>query len=129
MDPHAEAVAIRETHEEVGLNLEATERLGSLSHLPILPAGGVLAPFVFYLGAERPAARRNHEVDAVFWVPLEHLWDPLQATTIRWPYGDQHLVFPGIRWGDEVIWGLTYRILVSLAEVLGRPLPSPRAPR
>lgn len=124
-DPDDEAVAIRETREEIGLDLDQAEQLGGLSHLPILPTGGVLTPFVYYVGEALPPLRRNYEVDAVFWVPLDDLWDRRRATTIRWPYGGAHLDFPGIQWEDGVIWGLTYRILVSFAAVLRRPLPSP----
>jgi 8-oxo-dGTP pyrophosphatase MutT (NUDIX family) len=124
-DADAEAVAIRETHEEVGLELQDAERLGPLAALPILPTGGVLTPFVYYLGEQIPSVQTNHEVDAVYWVPVQHLWDPDQATTIRWPYRGQNLVFPGIRWEGGVIWGLTFRILVSFAHLLGHPLPAP----
>jgi 8-oxo-dGTP pyrophosphatase MutT (NUDIX family) len=124
-DVDAVAVAVRETREEVGFDLHRAEQLGALSELPILPTGGVLTPLVYDVGRNTPDLHRNHEVDAVYWVPLQHLWDPTQATTIRWPYGDQHLVFPGIRWHEGVIWGLTLRILASFGKVLGHPLPTP----
>jgi 8-oxo-dGTP pyrophosphatase MutT (NUDIX family) len=124
-DRDAEAVAVRETLEEIGLDLHDAERLGALSQLPILPTGGVLSPFVYYLGEQAPEATLNHEVDAVYWVPLHHLWDPAQATTIMWPFRGQDLAFPGIRWEGGVIWGLTFRILVSFARLLNKPLPAP----
>jgi 8-oxo-dGTP pyrophosphatase MutT (NUDIX family) len=128
-DHDAEAVAIRETREEIGVDLGRAERLGALSDLPILPMGGVLSPFVYYVGEAPPETRANHEVDAVDWVPAGHLWDPAQATTITWPYRGQNLVFPGIRWKEGVIWGLTLRVLESFARVLGHPLPEPRKGR
>src|SRR5947209_19260742 len=55
-DPHPEAVAERETFEEVGLALDERHRLGALSHVPVRLGGGdysmVLSPFVYHLGPD-----------------------------------------------------------------------------
>jgi hypothetical protein len=42
-------------------------------------------------------------------------------------FNDEPFKLPGIRWGEQVIWGLTHRILVMFAAVLGRPLPGAEA--
>src|SRR4029079_18019039 len=69
-DPHPEAVAERETLEEVGLAIGESHRLGALSHVLVRLGGGdhrmVLSPFVYYLGPDllpfapiRPRWRRR----------------------------------------------------------------------
>lgn len=125
-DPTAEAVAIRETREEVGLHLEHAEPIGGLAPITVRPAGplGMLSPFVFYVGVERPPlVPQQAEVADAFWIPLAHLWDERNKGTIDWEHLGQKMRFPGIRFGEHVIWGLTHRVLGQWGEQLGRPLP------
>lgn len=127
-DPSPPDVAIRETREELGLDLERAEYIGRLSELPIRPvihAGGVLSPFVFYAGEELLRLVPNYEVAAAHWVRLAHLWAPENADTLAREYGGVLLYFPGIRYGEQIIWGLTYGILGVFAAAIGRPLPQP----
>lgn len=130
-DPSAQAVAIREAREEVDLRLEHAEALGALPSISLRPAGalGVLSPFVFYAGVERPPLQpQADEVAEVYWIPLPYLWDERNRGTIDWEHQGQLWRFPGIRFGEHVIWGLTHRVLVQWAEQLGRSLPSASEP-
>ncbi len=125
-DPSANAVAERETMEEIGLILHAQQLVGPLpvrqierQHLKLL------SPFVYYVGAgarSTARVRERHEVASVFWVPLQHLFDRNSATELEYPMSGTATTFPGIRYGDHVIWGLTLRILESFAEIMQRPL-------
>ncbi len=128
-DVDAAATAVRETREEVGLELDGCKHLGALAeqHLsrPGLDVTMVLSELVFYLGSELPALRPNYEVAAAFWIPLAHLWDPGNATRYEVRHDGQLQRYPGIRFGEQVIWGLTFRVLMMFAEVVGRPLPRP----
>ncbi len=124
-DPTAQAVAIRESREEVGLQLEHAELIGALASVPVRPAGNLsdLLPFAFYVGAERPPLRPNEEVAETYWIPLRHLWDPQQRDTVDWEHDGRLLRFPGIRYREHIIWGLTYRVLAQWGARLGQPLP------
>lgn len=117
--------AIRETREEVGLHLRTAEWLGELSHVQLrrrgLDVDGILTPFVFHAGAELPRLTPNYEVARAAWIPVSHLWDLDNTTTYTWEGHGQQLEFPGIRTGPGTIWGLTYRVLLSLAAVVGLP--------
>ena len=105
--------AIRETREEVGLDLLSHGLvLGALDELhprtPVLPPI-VVRPYVFVTGAGvelRPTA----EVAAAFWAPLDRLRHPdatFEATvTVR----GEELRVPGVRHLEHVIWGMTERI-------------------
>ena len=122
VDQTASAVAERETLEEIGLPLQSVDLIGALpirqierEHLKIL------SPFVYYVGegAQSTArVRERHEVASVFWVPLSHLFDRSAATELEYPMGGTATSFPGIRYGEHVIWGLTLRILESFAEIV-----------
>ncbi|MCH9682916.1 MAG: CoA pyrophosphatase [Deltaproteobacteria bacterium] len=126
-DPTARAVAVRETHEELGLPLHGAKVLGSLPPISLRPMGGaigVLAPFAFYAGRQRPPLHPSEaEVADAYWIPLAHLWDPSNSQTVDWDFRGQPLRFSGIRFREQVIWGLTYRVLTEWAALLGRPLP------
>ena len=125
-DPTANAVAERETFEEIGLKLYADHLIGPLPVRPIERQElNLLSPFVYYVGAGAQltaTVRERHEVASVFWVPLHHLFDESAATELEYPLGGTATRFPGIRYGDHVIWGLTLRILESFAEIMQRTL-------
>lgn len=125
-DATAKAVAIRETQEEIGLRLGDAEALGALPPVPVRPQGklGMLSPFVFYAGETQPALSPSaDEVERAWWIPLKHLWNEAHRDTIDWEYRGQRLRLPGIRYGQQIIWGLTFRVLAQWSEQLGRPIP------
>lgn len=101
--------ALRETSEEVGVELPVSALLGPLDDLhpstPRLPPL-VISPFVFGLD-EKPATRLSDEVSGVLWVPLNGLIE-----TKNEEGKDCY------RPGGLVIWGLTYRILRGFLPLL-----------
>lgn len=123
-DRDAHAVAERETCEEIGLELAPRHRVGPLPIRPDVRGGLTLSPFVYHVDdSERASAhaRLPHEVASVFWVPLAHLFDPRTATELEYPAAGAGW-WPGIRYGEHVIWGLTLRVLQSFAEIVDRDL-------
>lgn len=130
-DADASAVAERETWEEIGLRLEPAQRLGPLPAREVQPntlrGGLTLSPFVYYVGdSGHPVARPRlpAEVASVFWVPIGHLFDAEHVTELAYPPGSSASLWPGIRFEQHVIWGLTLRVLASFAEVMRRELPA-----
>jgi len=115
------ATAIRETQEEVGLDLAAAEVLGQLDDAKpssqLLPRIGV-RPFVFHLlGHAEPML--GPEVAESVWVPVDVLQSPGTRTqaTIDLPSGTRR--FPAYVIGPHVVWGLTERILSPLLGLVG----------
>ena len=110
------ATVIRETSEEVGVELAQEQLLGALDDVvprnPVLPPVAV-RPFAFLLPA-RPSLRLNHEVAATQWVTLDDLLQPggyhLTTLEIR---GQSHDV-QAYRLADAIVWGMTERILTGL---------------
>ena len=116
------ATALRETHEEVGLDLEKAARpLGRLDDVPAIARGRrvgmTIAPFVFALQHERPLVT-NEEVEEVLWAPLGPLVRGEADTHVGYDVQGQHLELPGYDVRGRVVWGLTYRMLESLFDVL-----------
>lgn len=124
-DHDALAAAARETREEVGLALDMDQHIGRLSEMPIARDAnlerGVLSPCVFYVSARLPTfVLCQHEVAAAYWVPVGALW----ATHNRTYHVFENQSYPAIAYGEEVIWGLTLRVLAAFGRVLNKPLPA-----
>ena len=126
-DRDLEQTAIRETLEEVGIDLLRDGR--RLARLPDHPAiargvrvGLVIAPFVFALHATVEPTP-NEEIAEALWTPLEPLALGHGAGTF--PYDHQGTVFdlPYLDVGGRRVWGLTYQMLQKLFEVLRTHAP------
>ena len=113
--------AIRETHEEIGINLLAAERLGVLDDLhprtPVLPPV-LVRPFVFAL-TEEPQLTLSDEVQAAFWVRLRALEEAgvKGEITVDHP-GITPRVLPAYKLGKHTIWGMSERILTPLISII-----------
>jgi 8-oxo-dGTP pyrophosphatase MutT (NUDIX family) len=114
-DPDLLATAIRETREETGVELAHAERLGSLDDLyprtATLPPV-VVRPFVFALDRRPPPGLvPSAEVERAFWLPLVRLGEPGVRREITLTLRGVERTFPAYLVDDEVIWGMTERIL------------------
>lgn len=106
--------AMRETFEEIGLDLAAHgELLGELDELrprnPMLPPI-IVRPYVFAVRA-RPALVLNEEVAESFWAPLRDVFDPARRKEITIHFSSARLRRQAIGFGEHDIWGMTENIL------------------
>jgi 8-oxo-dGTP pyrophosphatase MutT (NUDIX family) len=112
------AAALREAHEEVGLDPDVVRVLGGLSPLYIPVSGFLLHPIVG-VSASRPAfLPRRGEVERVIELPLDHLVDPRrQGRETRMLLGEERR----IRYFDadgEKLWGATAMVLSEFLAVV-----------
>lgn len=121
-DASLEDTALRETREEIGLDLAAGGRIiGELDELQPqsvrLPAL-VVKPFVAVL-RENPAITLAPEVAAVFWVPLTALGAPASWRDTEVMGGGIKLSRRAFHHQGHVIWGITERLIAQLLALLG----------
>jgi 8-oxo-dGTP pyrophosphatase MutT (NUDIX family) len=114
--------AVRETREEVSLDLASSARLlGRLDEVPVTlrgrRTGMTVAPFVFELTRDVELAY-NYEVAEIYWAPLEPLFRGQRATKFHWKLGDETVELPGYDVEGRVVWGLTHRMLDALFTLL-----------
>ncbi|MEX0638742.1 MAG: CoA pyrophosphatase [Burkholderiales bacterium] len=116
-DASAEATALRETHEEIGLDPARVEVLGRLSDYHtrtdyrVTPVVGLVAPpFKLRLDA--------HEVDEAFEVPLAFLLDPANHLRHQREFQGRAVPFYAIAYRDYYIWGATAGMLINLYRFL-----------
>ena len=121
-DADSQEAAVRETREEVGLDLhDDGVLLGRLSDVAAVgrgrPLSLVVEPYVFII-EDRPTLDPNHEVAEVVWVPLDFLLDRRNRSTIPWQHGEITVNLPCYRYRDHVIWGLTFGMVDELVTLL-----------
>ena len=119
-DADLRATAVRETREEIGLDLAGTaELLGTLDELRAMARmqdmNLGITPFVFRLRESREAAV-GVEVTSVHWLPLGALFGPGLQSTMSYVHQGVSLEFPCLRFEELVIWGLTYRMFMGFRE-------------
>ena len=111
------SAALREAHEEIGLQPDCVQIVGALgryrtiTHFTVTPLIGVIPP-------DLPLSPHEDEVADWFEAPLVHLVDP--ANHVR-----QSRLFKGrtrryyeIMWKDRRIWGATAAMIVNLSRRL-----------
>lgn len=129
LDPgeSAEAAALREVEEEIGVHRRHVQILGALSTLWVAVSNFVVTPFVGIAEAEPVFAPHPGEVSAILRVSLDALCHPQAAkwdtrdrrgTTVRFPYFDV---------GGHKVWGATAMMLGEFACLFSDNAPPPPA--
>ncbi len=117
--------ALRETREEVAVDLSRDSEL--LGVLPdVNPAVGnlMVRPFVFARDS-RPSIELSSEVSAVAWANLGSIARNEAPAEFELRRGATLHRFPGFRVGENVVWGMTYRVLTELVERAARAFSEP----
>ncbi len=125
-DPDLISTAMRETSEEIGIDLREDGRLlAQLDELPAMARGERLGlsvtPYVFELLADKPLVVHAGEVAEALWAPLAPLISGEAATDFPYVYRGEPLKLPGYRVGERIVWGLTYQMLQVLFRALREP--------
>ena len=122
-DPSLERTAIRETLEEVGIDLVRHGRfVARLDELQAQARGRnldmVISPFLFFLDRARETTPDRTEVADTLWVPLRVFRDERFKGTTHFSRDGFGMDFPAFLYRGKTIWGLTYRILCGFLELV-----------
>ena len=114
--------ALRETSEEVGVRPEDVEPIGQLDDIVTFGSNFVISPYVgvLFVPTPYPFDHARHEVEEVLEVPLEHLLDSGNVVREVLRLGERDIEMRSYRFGDQVIWGATARILRQLLDFLAK---------
>lgn len=121
-DADLKAASMRETMEEIGLDLAPAEYLGALDQQRAMPRGRplnmLIAPHVFVLEGD-PVFNANYEVAEVVWTDLGALISGVRHDWETRDMAGAPTIFNGYRLErGHFVWGLTYRMLKSFFTAL-----------
>lgn len=120
-DPEDETIlqtALRESREELGLNVNELEILGELDDVYVPPTRFLITPFIAF-AREPPKPRPSaSEISEVIEIPVSELLDPsILREELRGAGGmKRYLQF--YNYEDHVIWGATARILKQFLDLV-----------
>lgn len=120
----AAEAAVREAHEETGLDPAGVEILGLLPEVSIPVSNNRVTPVVGWWSRPSEIAAVDHtEAVQVFRVPVAELLDPAARGTglaVRPPYTFRSEAFElHPRFGGHIVWGFTGTVLSTLFAELG----------
>lgn len=108
-DKNLQDCVIRETLEETGIDLHNGRFLGLLQpSQPSRKPGLMVLPFVIYFQNKPTVRLSEKELDSFFWIPFQQLNESRKTIKMG------SLRTPAYVVGENMIWGLTYRIVESL---------------
>ncbi len=117
-DETAAMAAVREAHEEIGLDPSVVRVIGELTPIDIPVSGFRLHPIVASVDHRphfRPDAR---EVARVIEVPLDDLRDPSRVIWRSMTTDDRAFEFPAFPHDGAEIWGATAMVLAEFMALL-----------
>ena len=109
--------ALREAHEEVGIDPTQVLMLGDMTPIYIPPSDFEVHPFVGWYAAAPTFYPAEWEVAEILEVPLRHLLDPANRRHEPRDFNGLTLQIPYFAVGEHKVWGAT---AVMLSEFAGR---------
>jgi len=118
--------AVRETVEELSLDLGGARYLGRLSDVMGSTESIRVSAFVYAIEGD-PEFEPNYEIREVFWSPLDDCTDPERQEMRDFTYRGRTIRMPSLRLLEDerapVLWGITYKFLDHFMSAIGRPIP------
>jgi 8-oxo-dGTP pyrophosphatase MutT (NUDIX family) len=112
--------ALREAHEEVGIEPDHVRLVGSLSSIHVPVSRFVLHPWVG-VAKTTPGFRADPaEVARILEVPFAHLVDPARIATETRDASGRTFEVPFFEVDGEKVWGATAMVLAEFLCALGR---------
>jgi len=111
-DDDVRAAALRETHEEVGIEPHHIDVIGYLRSMPTI-TGFAVTPVVGLVADGIGLTVDRTEVEYAFEVPLEHLLDEGNDRLVDREFEGRNFSLTEFYYGGERIWGATAYMLLA----------------
>ena len=110
--------ALRETHEEIGVKPEHVDVWGALSTQQTVTSKYRITPFVGSIPYPYEFRPNSREVERLIRIPFSRLLDPETYTYGTYNWKGLEFESDLYRYGNDIIWGLTARILNNLITLI-----------
>ena len=118
-DVSARATAVRETYEEVGIDLEKTADFLGYAESMVTHTGTMEVVPAAFLLRDEARVKPNEEVASYRWIKLDEMLAPRSRSVFRLNREGVEISMPAYSVEDYLVWGLTYRIVSTLADSPG----------
>ena len=115
-DSNSLDTALRETHEEIGLNPEKVEILGRLDQIISL-YNYLVTPFVGLISSDFIPNPNRDEIEIVFKVPLSFFMNSKKHWSEEYESSSAKVLIHHFDFDRFDIWGLTAKLVLRLLEI------------
>lgn len=106
--------ALRETKEEIDLEIKPEQVVGQLQPVRTLNSGFTITPFVAVVG-NLPKLKDNFEVESILHIPLESFLKTLEDDPDPNHHSIQEMYI--FKFNEYVVWGASARILKQIVDI------------
>lgn len=130
-DADAAAAAVREAHEETGLDPAGVDVLGALPEIYMPVSNNLVTPVIAWWRETSPVQPDEQESHEVMRVPVAELLDPAARGTSELRH--QGMTYRGAafklgpQFGGHIVWGFTGMLLSSILDGVGWSQPWSRS--
>lgn len=104
--------ALREAEEEIGLDRNLVEILGSLD-TTVSRYGISVTPYVGIIPSNPNLNESSSEIESYFRVPISYLANDIRHRNDKVTEGGETFYMPAYKYNEYIIWGLTAMITVN----------------
>jgi 8-oxo-dGTP pyrophosphatase MutT (NUDIX family) len=123
-DSGAVGAALREAHEETGLDPDGVEVLGTLPVVPLPVSRHLVTPVLGWWDRPTPVRAVDPAESAdVFRAPVADLLDPARRCSVRFETPAGVRTTPAFLLDGHLVWGFTAYLLDRLFDALGWAVP------
>lgn len=120
-DETRSATALREAHEETGLNPESVHVIAQLPDLWVPPSNYIVTPILaWWHDPHDLAVRDKSEVQRIQRVPIAEIANPSNRIMVRTQSG---FIGPGFNIASMLVWGFTGGLLSDIVDLGGWTQP------
>jgi 8-oxo-dGTP pyrophosphatase MutT (NUDIX family) len=109
--------ALRETEEEIGININKLEILGTLTNLYIPVSNYNVYPTVGFCNSEPNFNINKTEVEKMILLPLREFFNPENLKSGILIVKEQEIQTPFYEINNQIVWGATAMIISEFLEV------------
>jgi 8-oxo-dGTP pyrophosphatase MutT (NUDIX family) len=106
-DPTLVHTALREAHEEVGLNSSAVDIVGLLDDVPTVTEETIVTPVIGYVQSMPELSANPSEVARIFTVPFDYLKVDSNWRVEERTHGGKTYPIYFLEYDGEILWGLS----------------------
>ena len=108
--------ALREAEEEIGLDRNLVEILGSLD-TTVSRYGISVTPYVGIIPPNPNLDESSSEIESYFRVPISYLANDIRHRNDKVTEGGETFYMPAYKYNEYIIWGLTAMITVNFLKL------------